>query len=318
MSTPDYRSIIVTPSEAGMRVDAYLSARFALLSRKEASAAIRNGEVKSTSRSLKPSSLLRVGEEIRIWISGLAPGEKPPFPTLLHQDDWTLAFDKPPGMLCHPVGSRFHWGVINLARELFPDEDLHLAHRIDKETSGVLLLGRSHTANRHLKSVFQDRLATKTYLAIVRGEPSWDSLQVDAPIGDDSDSPIRIKQGVTSSGQAAQTDLEVLQRGPSMTLVRARPRTGRTHQIRVHLAHVGHPIVGDKIYGQPPEVFISLFEGWDLPGRDELLVHPRHCLHAESLGVPLPNETQLKIQAPMPSDMATLLGSQPPIDSDTL
>jgi len=318
MPTPDYRSLIVTQSEAGMRADSYLSARFAVLSRKDAALAIRNGEVQSTSRTLKPSSLLRIGEEVRIWIEGLAPGEKPPFPELLHKDSWTLAFNKPAGMLCHPVGSGFSWGVINLARELFPNEDLHLAHRIDRETSGVLLLGRSHDANRHLKSVFQDRLAKKTYLAIVHGEPSWESLAVDAPIGDETTSPIRIKQGVLDSGQAAQTDFEVLHRGEKMTLVRARPRTGRTHQIRVHLDHVGHPIVGDKIYGQPPEVFISLFEGWDLPGRDELLCHPRHCLHAESLGIPLPDATHLEIHAPLPSDMEALLGSHPPIPSDTL
>ena len=307
------RPITVDPVAAGMRADVYLAQRFALYSRSGAAEAIRSGEVLSTSRSLKPASLLRAGEVLHLLSPKLAPqGEKPPCPPILHEDDHILAFNKPAGMLCHPVGQAFAWGVINLARDQYPGESLHLAHRLDRETSGVLLLGRSDAANRHLKASFKARSVKKTYLAVVRGQVAWEQQEVDAPIGDDEDSPIRHKQGVRSDGQPAHTRFIVRERQGSRTLVEVHPHTGRTHQIRVHLAHLGHPILGDKIYGQPPEVFLSLFEGWDLPGRDELLEHPRHCLHAASLDLTSPNGAPLSVHAPFPDDMGTALDSHPP------
>ena len=167
----DPRPITVDPTAAGMRADVYLAHRFALYSRSGAAEAIRSGEVVSTSRTLKPASLLKAGEVLHLHSLKLAPqGEKPPCPPVLHEDDHVLAFNKPAGMLCHPVGQAFAWGVINLARERYPGESLHLAHRLDRETSGVLLLARSDAANRHLKACFKARSVEKTYLAVVRGQ----------------------------------------------------------------------------------------------------------------------------------------------------
>ncbi len=315
----DPRPITVDPTAAGMRADVYLAHRFALYSRSGAAEAIRSGEVVSTSRTLKPASLLKAGEVLHLHSLKLAPqGEKPPCPPVLHEDDHVLAFNKPAGMLCHPVGQAFAWGVINLARERYPGESLHLAHRLDRETSGVLLLARSDAANRHLKACFKARSVEKTYLAVVRGQVAWEEQEVDAPIGDDADSPIRLKQGVRPDGHPARTRFVVRERKGDRTLVEVHPHTGRTHQIRVHLAHLGHPILGDKIYGQPPEVFLSLFEGWDLPGRDELLEHPRHCLHAASLQLTSPGGDSLSIHAPFPDDMRTALDSQAPLVGGTI
>ncbi len=293
-----------------MRADVYLAARFEGWSRSAVARAIRRGEVRSTARTLKPSSLLRAREELRITAAELAPaGPPPPCPPILHRDARLIAFDKPPGLLMHPVGRSFSWGLINLARMRFPGEELHLAHRLDRETSGVTVLARDAEANRWLKAAFMGRGVRKTYWAIARGHIPWTERLVDAPIGDDARSPIRLKRGVRPDGQPARTHLRVLWRGRGLSLVECLPETGRTHQIRVHLDHVGHPILGDKVYGQPPEVFLSLYEGRPMPDREALLGHPRHCLHARALTVPHPDGGELTVRAPMPEDFSVQIGS---------
>lgn len=233
--------------------------------------------------------------------------EMPPIPPVLHQDPDIVAFDKPSGLLAHPVGGAFAWGLINLAREAFPGEALHLLHRLDRETSGVSLVARSELANVAVKQAFKDREVLKTYHAIVRGRVPWDQQDVDAPIGSD-DSVIRIKQGVVSGGQPARTEIRVVARFPRLTLVSCRPHTGRTHQIRVHLEHLGFPILGDRLYGQEPDVFLGLLEGKPVSRLRQRLGHPRHCLHARALHLRHPRSgALLSIRAPMPADMARVL-----------
>jgi 23S rRNA pseudouridine1911/1915/1917 synthase len=313
-----YRSLTVAPREAGMRVDVYLSARFEGWSRSAVARAIRLGEVRSAERALKPSTLLYEGEELRVTVTDFAPTEPPPpCPPILHQDARLLAFDKPPGLLMHPVGRAFAWGLINLARLRFPDEPLHLAHRLDRETSGVVVVARDDDANRFLKAIFKSRDVHKTYKAIVRGRVPWEHRHVDAPIGDDEASPIRLKRAVREDGQPAVTDVTVLARAGDLTLVQCQPRTGRTHQIRVHLDYLGFPILGDRIYGQPPEVFLSFYEGFELEGRDALLGHHRHCLHASALRLPHPDGETLEITAPDPADFISLLNPPQVTDLST-
>jgi len=234
----------------------------------------------------------------------------PPCPPILHQDLDILAFDKPPGMLCHPVGSTFAWGLINMARDRFPGERLHLAHRVDKETSGVVVVARNDHLNRQLKAAFKERRVEKRYLAIVRGVVELDEQLVDAPIGRDPDSPIRMKMGVVDDGLSAQTRVVCRERMGDLSLVECFPRSGRTHQIRVHLDHLGHPILGDKIYGQDPEVFLSIWEKRPLADLDERLGHPRHCLHAAEIAFDL-EDGERRFSAPLAQDMQALLGGHP-------
>lgn len=291
-----------------MRADVYLAARFDGWSRSAVARAIREGRVRSAQRPLKPSSTLRPGEVLLVYVPQFAPtGPPPPCPPVLYRDERILAFDKPPGLLMHPVGRSFAWGLINLARIAFPDEPLHLAHRLDRHTSGVTLVARDDDANRYLKAAFKAREIKKSYLAIVRGEIDWDERVIDAPLGDDESSPIRLKRGVRPDGQPAITAARVLGRGGGLSLVRCDPLHGRTHQIRVHLDSVGHPILGDRIYGQPPEVFLSFYEGAALPDRDAMLGHPRHCLHAWRLRLSHPDGGDLTIAAPPPEDFAPVL-----------
>lgn len=303
-----HRTLIVSADAAGMRVDVYLALRFASWSRSAVAKAIREGQVRSTSRDLKPSSILGAGETLSLLLPSLAPeSPKPACPPLLYEDRRVLAFDKSAGLLAHPTGERFTWGLINLARERFPNENLHLLHRLDRETSGVCLLARDPEANRFLKLAFKEHQARKTYLALVHGAPEWDETRLEGPIGDDEASPIRIKQAVRPDGQPAATHFLVRERFARLSLVECRPQTGRTHQLRVHLEALGFPILGDKIYGQDPAVFLSIFEGKPLEDLDERLGHPRHCLHAARLQVPHPDGGELDIEAPLPADMAALI-----------
>ncbi len=299
---------MVPERATGMRLDAFLARRFPHLSRSAASRAVREGHVLATDRSLKPSSLVRGGEVLRLTMPDLlASGPEPPCPLVVHQDPRLVAFSKPPDLLCHPVGAQFAWSLIGLARKRFPGEELRLCHRLDRDTSGITLLARDLAADQHLKAAFKARRVRKTYWAIVRGDPPWETLTVDAPVGDDRDSPIVLKRGVTADGQPARTTFRVLARLGSVSLVSCRPHTGRTHQLRVHLAHAGAPILGDRIYGQPPEVFLSLFEKRPLPDLRERLGHPRHCLHARALHAPHPDGGEVHIRAPLPADMASVL-----------
>jgi 23S rRNA pseudouridine1911/1915/1917 synthase len=299
-----YRSVIVVESAAGMRLDLYVSTRFPGWSRSAVSNAIKCGRIISPNRKMKPSTILMANEELHLYSDRYTPSTpKPPYPDVIWEDEHAVAFSKPAGMLCHPVGRKFAWGLINLARDLYPDNDLHLAHRLDRETSGVLLVAKSPEMNRHLKRMFQERRVSKEYLALVRGVIPWDKMLVDGEIQQDMSSPIGIKQGVSEGGQMAATEIIVEQRLSARTLVRCKPRTGRTHQIRVHLDHIGFPILGDKIYGQPAEVFLSIFEGRPLPNLDELLEHPRHCLHAESRKITHKDRNRVVAETPIPEDM---------------
>ena len=292
-----------------MRVDVFLTAKLTDTSRSRVRAWVQNEEVRSDLRALKPSSSLQAGERLELDLPELEGGQTqmPPIPPVLHQDADIVAFDKPSGLLAHPVGGSFAWGLINLAREAFPGEELHLLHRLDRETSGVSLVARSEMANVAVKQAFKDREVLKTYHAIVRGHVPWDQQDVDAPIGSD-DSEIRIKQGVVASGQPARTEVRVIARFPRLTLVSCRPHTGRTHQIRVHLEHLGYPILGDRLYGQETDVFLGLLNKLPVSRLRQRLGHPRHCLHARALHLRHPRTGQvLSIRAPMPPDMARVL-----------
>jgi len=298
-----HRSFTIDASADGTPADRYLSSRLQGWSLKRARWALRHGRVVSDRRPLEPDSMLVRGEMLTI-LPDPAPRARtprPPTPPLLHESPRLLAFDKPSGLLMHPIGAEFQWGLINLVREDFPGEDLHLGHRLDRDTSGVCLLARGKEANAALKAAFKAREVTKTYWALVRGRPRWDRTEVDAAIGPE-EGPIRIKMALREDGRAAYTRFRVLYRGAACSLVSCRPTTGRTHQLRLHLASLGHPILGDRLYGQDPDLFLALFEGRHVPDLRARLGHPRQCLHARAI-----HWGEVTVRAPMPGDMAARL-----------
>jgi RluA family pseudouridine synthase len=307
------RDLRVRQDGHGRRLDVYLSTRFPTFSRSQVQRMIRSGQVEIVGRRLKASSTLCVGELLRITAPGLAPvGPPPPLPPVLYEDERLLVLNKPSGMLAHPTGIIFAYALVGIARSARPDHSVDLAHRLDRETSGVSVLTKDMAANAWLKAAFKAKTTTKVYQAIVHGSPDWEQISLDAPIGSALDSEIRIRRGVNPEGLQAQTDFRILLRMGPLSLVEARPLTGRTHQIRVHLEHLGFPILGDKIYGQPDSTFLHhLDHGADAQVRSAT-GFPRHALHAAELTLPHPDGTPRTIAAPLGVELQAIIDGAPP------
>ena len=304
---PEHRALAVPTIADGMRLDVFLARRFADRSRTWIAAGIRAGQVRTDAeRPLRASAIVRAGQTLHLYLDGIAPsGPPPPFPTVLHDDGRVLALDKPAGLLTHPAGTDYAWSVVALARARWPDRAVDLVHRLDRDTSGVQLLTHDMDANRKLKKVLHDEGAVKEYLALCKGHIPWDTATLDQPLGP-ADGPIRIQQAVRADGLHARTDVTVLGRHASapLTLVRCRIHTGRTHQIRVHLSHAGFPLLGDRMYGVPVDVFLGLYDGASLDASLAQVGAPRQALHAEHMVVPHPAGGWLDVRAPMAPDMA--------------
>lgn len=301
-----YRPLQLDQSARGRRLDRFLALRFASVSRSAWARELKSGRITNAEGlPLRASTTLRGTETLRIYTPGIAPSGPPPAMTeILLDDRGVIALEKPPGLAVHPTGDRFAWSVIDVARRHWPDRRLDLVHRLDRDTSGIVLLTDDPALNAHLKASMRSGAVRKWYLALARGrvKPSV----VTGPIGP-ATGPIRIQMAVREDGLSARTEIEVLETRsgpPELTLVRCRIHTGRTHQIRVHLAHVAHGIVGDRMYGVPPEVFLTAWE----EGVDARVITaagaPRHALHATRIEAPHPAGGTLIVESPLPDDMA--------------
>ena len=301
---PKTREITVPPGGAGLRLDRLLHAFFKDWSRSELVKGIKQGLVCDTvGKALRPSSRVRAGQIIVIGIPGIAPTKPPPvFPAILFEDDTVVVVHKPAGMVAHPSGSTFTWSVIALARLRWPDVEMDLCHRLDRDTSGVLVLTKQKQANQSIKQAFKSGTVEKLYEAICKGVIPWEEQTCTAPIGP-REEEIRVQQGVRDDGAAALTTVRVLDRSASLSRVSCRIGTGRTHQIRVHLEHLGFPILGDRLYGVPPQVFLhTLKHGQDEWTREQTGA-PRHALHCKEMCFPHPTKGRLTVSAPVPEDM---------------
>ncbi|MBN2800091.1 MAG: RluA family pseudouridine synthase [Deltaproteobacteria bacterium] len=301
---PRVRELVVPAAAHATRLDRFLARWFSTWSRSALRRGVDAGEVcDGEGRPLKASALLREGMVLRIAIPGIAPtSEPPPLPPVLYEDDRVLVLDKPAGLLAHPAGADFAWAAVGLAKEARPGDLIDLVHRLDRDTSGVLVLSKDHAAAASLKGAFKAGRVIKRYEAIVKGEVPWGSRQLTGAIGP-ADGVIRIQMAVRPDGLTARTDVEVVDRQPGLTRVRCRLYTGRTHQIRVHLAHEGFPLLGDRMYGVPPEVFLRAWE----EGVDDWVIAqagaPRQALHAASVELPHPDGHILTVCAPFPEDL---------------
>jgi 23S rRNA pseudouridine1911/1915/1917 synthase len=250
--------------------------------------------------------------------------ESPPlldFKIIDETDDYAVV-DKPPFLLIHPTkpdGTRTLWQELRglFAFEIAAGGQVSIVNRLDRETSGLVLVAKKADVARRFGLLMQRRQLKKEYLAIVWGWPEWESTLVDAPLdrqGKHQHSAIWLKQTIHPAGAPAQTELHVERRfmrspgapierirpADKFSLIRATPHTGRTHQIRVHLASIGHPIVGDKIYGPDEQLYLRFIEtGW-IPELERELLMPRHALHSARLAI----KDEREWTSPLPHDLA--------------
>ena len=281
----------------GIRLDKYLCQQLPELSRAQVQRLIADGRVKVNHRTTKSSYKLNAGELLTVMLPGTTnqlSAEDIPV-TIIYEDDDLLVVDKPAGLTVHPApGHPSHTLVNAILPHLatFPGNMLRpgIVHRLDKDTSGLMVVAKNHVTYTHLINQFKTRAVTKSYQVLVTGRLTPETGAIDAPIG--RDPRHRQRMAIVADGRPARSDYSVVKYIDDFSLLEVRPHTGRTHQIRVHLAAIGHPVVGDKIYGVKSPGF------------------PRQFLHASRLGFTLPSTGQYtEFTSPLPADLAEALAA---------
>ena len=322
---PELFALVVDDASSGQRLDAYLAASIAGVSRARIRRAIDSGLATVGGAQQKASHRLSSGDlvEVRVPKSVDAPLPEPIPLDLLYEDDAIAVVNKPAGMVVHPA--KGHWaGTLVAALVHRFDQQLSgvggqvrpgIVHRLDRETSGVIVIAKNDAAHEELARQFHDRLVQKEYIAIASGRFDRDADRVNEPIGQHPTH--REKMAVRPDhpdSRPAETFFEVLERFPGFALVRARPKTGRTHQIRVHLMHLRCPVLCDKQYGGRSRVTLGELRSITRQKRlggdaaDDEVLMTRHALHAHRLSIAHPSSGEpLTFEAPLPVDMARIL-----------
>jgi len=302
----------VPPESAGMRLDLFVQTQLKRTSRTRTQTIIRRSAFDAEGKKLAANDRVTAEQRVLLWRE---PWDEIAVPTdlpVIYEDDHLFAIAKPAGVPVHP-SARYHRNtVVKLLALTRQGENFTLAHRLDRETSGVLLLAKTREADRGIKRQLERRTTVdKQYLAITWGAPEGDAFRLDLPLEIDEASRLRVRMRVApaGSGLTAATRITVLRRARrgdrDYALVQCDLETGRQHQIRVHLAAIGCPVVGDKLYGPDPEIFAR---GADQTLTDDdrtLLEIDRHALHAWRLAFDHPVlGHRVAIEAPLANDMA--------------
>ncbi len=305
-----FEFVITTNRDAHQRLDIYLSKKNLDLSRSQIQKLVSSGEIKANNTIVKPSYRTRVGDRIEVTIPLVIPlkiePEKIPL-DILYEDRDLIVINKPRGMVVHPGAGVSSGTLVNAL--LYHCKDLSgiggvlrpgIVHRLDKDTSGVLVVAKNDFTHLTLSRQFKERSVNKRYIALVKGKILKEEGRIEAPIGRHPVKRKKMAAGVKRA-RGAITSYKVLERFKDLTLVEATPETGRTHQIRVHLSHIGHPIVGDLKYGKRLRTANSELRtvSADLKGQ---------LLHAQTLGFVHPRTKEyMEFNAPLPEDMERVI-----------
>jgi len=223
--------------------------------------------------------------------------------SIIFEDERLFVVNKPGDMVCHPSKDGPWSSLVGAAREYLGGGSMHLIFRLDRETSGVVVIAKDERTSRRLQMATQERRYSKIYHAILTGELAAETV-VDQPLGPDLSGPVSVKSCVVSAakGQSAITRYTPLAVGGGFTFARVVTETGRKHQIRAHAQWLGHSLVGDKIYGPDQKLFLTFVEhGWT-PALAEKLLLPRQALHCAEIDLTLAGETHV-FRAPLPADL---------------
>ncbi|MCS7188251.1 MAG: RluA family pseudouridine synthase [Bacteroidia bacterium] len=315
--TYEHHTLVVDPGQAPLRLDQYLAQRLTHLSRSRLQLAIEAGLITLDGKPAKPSTRVKPSQVIVVRLPYPPPLELQPEPiplTILYEDPYLLVVDKPAGMSCHPGAGVYSGTLLNallfhLQGTNLPasEKNLHrpgLVHRIDKDTTGVLVVAKEERAYMGLASQFFSHIVERRYYALVWGHPKLEEGTIRTFIGRDPHQRKKYRAFPEGTqGKLAITHWRIIQRFPLATWIECRLETGRTHQIRVHMAHIGHPLIGDKVYGgmRPRVPILSPRLGQQAHYLLQLM--HRQALHARSLGFfhPITKEW-LFFESPLPED----------------
>ena len=288
-----------TRDNLGTRLDRYVADQLPDLSRGTVQGLIESGRVRVDGQQRKPKFRMTPGEVVSVEIPLPQVDEIQPDPialSIVYEDADVIVVDKPAGMVVHPAPGHPRGTLANALLAHVPGISVGgsqrpgIVHRLDKDTSGLIVAAKTDRGRTALVTQWESRSVEKTYLALVSGSVADEEAIIDAPIGRDPKN--RQRMAVVRSGRPAVTQFRVVERFPDATLLEVSIETGRTHQIRVHLAFIGHPVVGDHVYGR------ARLTGPQLD---------RQFLHASALGIRLPNGEALRLEAPLPDDLRAVL-----------
>ena len=317
--------LVVDPGQAPLRVDKYMSTHLEKTSRHRIQLAIKEGYVKVGDKTVKANQLVRPGDVIRFIMPyerrgvEIVPQDIPL--DIVYEDDDLLVVNKPAGMVVHPGHGHYDGTLVNalafhLGRTAIrsddSDDDGHagmLVHRIDKDTSGLLLVAKNDDAQLPLAKQFYEHSIDRRYRAIVWGDLKQDEGTVDAYIGRDPSDRLRFKVvDYPDRGRSAVTHWKVIERFGFVTFVECKLETGRTHQIRVHMSSIGHPLFGDERYGGMEIRKGTIYAKYRQFIRNCFEICPRQALHAKTLGFMHPRTGKwMQFDSTIPPDMTALL-----------
>jgi 23S rRNA pseudouridine1911/1915/1917 synthase len=314
----------VPPERAGLRADVFFAIAFPFLSRARIRQKIQQGEALLNGRRFATSARLREGDEITVaWRGPVPDGDAvdahiASAPVVLHEDAWYVVVDKPAGQASHPSGATQAATVIQQVREYLHadtaeklaggDRDAWpvLANRLDRFTSGIVMVAKTVPALVAIQELRGRGLVRRSYRAVVAGRVAADAGMIDAPIASVRNGGVGIRMAVSPDGSPSRTGFRVLGRGEGHTVLEAVPETGRQHQVRVHLASIGHPVIGDLLY--PDEA--PFLRWWANGCRLDETLPARHLLHARTLSFVHPfTGDEVAIESPVPPDFAEMLAT---------